>query len=135
MDRDEKAASEDRVVTQVNHTQMAHFARSDSNCRVLRMPDGVLLRYTQHPSLYFFLTSENVDGNVVTRIFASDSAYERQKIKIGDVKTPMFDQPLSEPDHLKQVEGLLRSWVDFTSINDSIPEQDFKVLGVKDRQG
>ena len=133
MERDEKTTAEDRVITQVNHTQMEHFARNDSNCRVLRMPDGVLLRYTMHPSLYFFLTSENADGNVVTRIFASDSPYERQKIKIGDVKTPMFDHSLSDPDHLKLVESMLRGWVDFIVIDESIPTQDFKVFEMNNR--
>ncbi|HEX8204304.1 MAG TPA: hypothetical protein VF590_27750 [Isosphaeraceae bacterium] len=121
---------EDKLITRVNRTQAEHFTHPDSNCRVLRMPDGVLLRYTLHHSQYFFLTSENADGYVVTRIFASDTAYDRQKIKIGEVRTPMFDHPETEPNHLQQVEVLLRTWIEFIA-EDIDSDQEFKTFGLK----
>jgi hypothetical protein len=132
MDGDKVVVIEDRVITRVNNTQAEHFTGSDSNCRVLRMPDGVMLRYTLHRSLFFFLGSENVDGFVITRIFASDTAYERQKIKLGEVSTPMFDQKESEPNHLLQVEALLRAWIDFIA-EDPSADQDFKPFELKNR--
>jgi hypothetical protein len=123
---------EDKLITRVNHTQAEHFTQPDSNCRVVRMPDGIMLRYTLHPSLFFFLGSENLDGFVITRIFASDTAYERQKIKLGEVSTPMFDQSESDPNHLQQVESLLRSWIEFIA-QDPSPDQDFTHFGLKIR--
>ena len=123
---------DERLITRVNSTQVEHFARSDSTCRALHLPDGVLLRYTLLPSLYFFLASENVDGHVVTSVYASDSAYERKKIKVGQVQTPMFDQTEAEPDHIQHVQGLLRSWIDFLR-EDSPDGEEYKIFGWKNQ--
>lgn len=134
MNMDEMGPSQDRVITRVNRKQVEHFGSTDSTCRALRLPDGVLLRYTLHPSLYFFLTSENSDGHVVTRVFATDSPYDRRKIKIGEAITTMFDRPEAEPDHLQQVEVLLRTWLDFL-VDDPNAQEDFKVFGLKPGPG
>jgi hypothetical protein len=132
MSADTMTVVEDRLISRVHRTQAEHFEHSDTNCRAMRMPDGVMLRYTLHRSLFFFLGSENIDGFVITRIFASDTAYERQKIKLGEVSTPMFDQNESEPNHLVQVETLLRSWTDFVA-EEAAAGADYNVFSFKNR--
>jgi hypothetical protein len=123
---------DERLITRVNRNQVDHFSRADSTCRALNLPDGVLLRYVPLPTLFFFLASENADGHVVTSVFASDSAYDRRKIKLGEVRTPMFDQAESEPNHIQHVQVLLRSWIDFLR-EDLQSAEEFKVFGWKNR--
>jgi hypothetical protein len=132
MHTDELNVVEDRLISRVHRTQADHFEHSDANCRAVRMPDGVLLRYTLHPSLFFFLGSENIDGFVITRVYASDTAYERQKIKLGEISTPMFDQSESDPNHLQQVESLLRSWMEFVT-EDAAAGAGYDVFAFKNR--
>jgi hypothetical protein len=96
----------------VHRTQLEHFSESDPRCRVLQLPDGVLLRYTLSQALYFYLRTTIRDGKIFTRVYSSDSPYDRQKAAIGDVATPMFEAQ-ADYVHLKKIEKLLRGWVEF----------------------
>jgi hypothetical protein len=89
----------------------------------MQLPEGVLLRYTLSQALYFYLRSGVQDGNITTRVFASDSPYDRQKADIGEVRTPMF-APKADQTHLRNLERLLRAWIEF--VKDSAdPEPGF----------
>ena len=96
----------------VTRGQVEHFGASDAPCRALQLPDGVLLRYTPVASLFFYLRTGIADGKISTRVFASDSPYEREKTAIGEVATPMFE-PRADQNHMRKVERLLASWVAF----------------------
>ena len=112
----------DRALTPVTRIQAEHFENADPRCRSLELPEGLLLRYTALGSLYFYLRSGVNDGKLVTSVYASDSPYERQKALIGDVGTPMFE-PDADRNHLRKVEKLFRTWVEFVKEPD--PAGDF----------
>ena len=91
----------------------------------------MLLRYTLSRSLYFYLRSGVRDGNITTRVFASDSPYDRQKTDIGEVRTPMLS-PQADQTHLQKMERLLRAWIDFVK-EEADPESGFKSFELEDR--
>src|SRR5258706_16349566 len=74
-----------------NERQIEHFQHADARCRGLRLPEGVLLRYTMSTALYFYLRTGIQDGKITTQIYASDSPYDREKAIIGEVMTAMFE--------------------------------------------
>src|SRR5687767_5424493 len=104
--------SEDRVVVEVNRHQIQHFTEADARCRALELPEGIMLRYNLTESLFFYLKTGVQNGAIITRAFASDTPYERQKTPIGEVRTPMFEAG-ADRVHLEKVEQLLYSWVEF----------------------
>jgi hypothetical protein len=110
LEPDRESANEESVVYEVNRAQVQHF--SGSRCRALELPDGVLLRYNLFEALYFYLRTAIKDGKINTRVFATDSPYDREKASIGEVTTPIFESH-AEAMHLKKVERLIRSWIDF----------------------
>jgi hypothetical protein len=114
---------EENVLSQTTKTQMQYFASADPRCRALQLPEGILLRYNLSQSLYFYLRSGVKEGRLTTRVFASDSPYDRQKANIGEVRTPMFE-PRSDQTHLDKLEKLVRAWVDFVKDN-ADADQDF----------
>jgi hypothetical protein len=105
-------APENQIVIEATRHQVEHFRGADPRCRVMQVPEGILLRYTLSQALYFYLRTGAADGKIVTRVFASDSPYDPKKNGIGDVSTPMFE-PDAEALHLQKLEQLLRSWVNF----------------------
>lgn len=107
-------APEHERIVEVNHRQLQHFVNTDPPCQAIELPEGLLLRYTQSQSLYFYLKTVVENGKLHTRAFASDSPYDREKASIGEVKTPMFEDN-AEFQHFKKLEGILRTWVDFVS--------------------
>jgi len=123
MDAGEKTTGEDRTVGDLTRTQLQHFTDADSRCRALQLPEGIMLRYTLSRSLYFYLWTSVENGKIMTRVFSSDSPYERQKAAIGEVGTSMFEME-ADHHHLQKLERLLRSWVDFVA-DDSLNEKDF----------
>jgi hypothetical protein len=117
MDYDPQAAGvEDHLLLKVARVQLEHFTGSDPSCRALQLPEGVMLRYTMCRSLFFYLKTGIKDGKIATRIFASDSPYDRQKANIGEVLTPMFEAR-AEMTHLKKIERLVHEWVEFVREN------------------
>ncbi len=126
----ERTPDGDRLVNGVISSQLEHFRRSDPPCRGIQLPEGLILRHTQSPSLYFFLRTLIENGAIWTHIFASDSPYDRQKAAIGSVSTPMFDVG-ADYTHLRKVEDLIRSWVDFIQ-EDVEPDRDFESFTLKD---
>ena len=106
--------NQSHIVEEFQHRQLEQLRQADPRCRVMEMPDGVLLRYTLAQSLYFYLRSRVEDGKLNTRVWASDSPYDRQKAHVGDVATPMF-KPEAEANHMRRVLGLLRDWVRFVA--------------------
>lgn len=111
----ERAPDED-LVTDFTRTQLKHFQEADPRCRGLQLPEGLMLRYVPFKSLYFYLRSSVKDGKILTRIFATDSPYDRQKTGIGEVATPMFE-PWADVVHFQRLEELLHAWIDFVSEN------------------
>src|SRR5205809_7120729 len=91
---------------------MQYFASAGPRCQALQLPEGILLRYNVSQSLYFYLRSGVKEGKITTRVFASDSPYDRQKAHIGEVRTPMFEGQ-SDKRHLDKIEKLVRAWVNF----------------------
>ncbi len=88
----------------------------------------MLLRYTLSQALYFYLRTGIRDGKIWTRVFASDSPYDRQKATIGDVMTPIFD-PRADLTHLTKVQRLVLSWVEFVkqAPDDEVAFRNFPV--------
>jgi hypothetical protein len=129
MDRDRTAPAEDALVLDINHTQMVHFQQADPRCRALQLPEGVMLRYTLSQALYFYLRTGIVEGRITTRVFASDSPYDRCKADVGQVLTPMFEAA-ADRVHLEKLERLLRGWVDFVKDEVGPEEGDFKSFPV-----
>jgi hypothetical protein len=78
----------------------------------MELPDGIILRHTASRSLYFYLRTRVEDGKLQTRVFASDSPYDRQKAGIGSVTTAMFEHR-ADHVHLEKLEDLIRRWVEF----------------------
>lgn len=125
-----KTHDEDQFVAEAINTQLQHFQNINPPCRGLQMPDGILLRHTLSRSLYFYLRTAVENGTINTRIFSSDSPYDRQKAMIGEVSTPMFEQE-ADGAHLEKLERLLRDWVDFVR-DEPDTVRDFRSFSVKD---
>jgi hypothetical protein len=102
----------DPVAVEVTRNQLQALTDADARCRGLQLPEGLLLRYNLAASLYFYLKTGVANGKITTRIFASDSPYDREKAEIGEVRTPMFE-PDADHGHLERVKGLLDGWVSF----------------------
>jgi hypothetical protein len=122
---------EESIVSGISRTQVENFAGADPRCRVLQLPDGILLRYNLSRALYFYLRTGVRDGRILTRVFASDSPYDRQKTCIGEVGTPLFD-PQADWQQLEKVRRLLRDWVEFVRDDSDSPE-DFRAFAIPDR--
>jgi hypothetical protein len=133
MDAQDTSSGEDRIVSEVTRNQLQHFTKSDPRCRALQLPEGLMLRYTLSRALYFYLRTGVRDGKIATRVYASDSPYERQKTSIGEVLTPMFE-PHADQTHLKKVERLLYAWVDFVKEAQD-DEVSFKSFPLEDKRG
>ena len=107
-----KTEAEDQVIVEVIGHQLEYFRNIEPPCRGMELPDGVVLRHTRSPALYFYLRTRVEDGKILTQIFASDSPYDRQKASIGSVSTAMFEHR-SDQAHLEKLESLIREWVGF----------------------
>jgi len=125
-------ADEDRIQHDLAHTQLVHFTSADPRCRGLELPEGLLLRYTLSKALYFYLRTGIRDGKIWTRVYASDSAYDRQKAMIGDVLTPLFEAH-ADAAHLAKVATLVESWVQFVK-NSADDEVSFRSFPVGDNR-
>ena len=119
------------MTTEVISTQLQHFTSTDPPRRGVQLPDGILLRHSPSASLFFYLRTRVEDGKIRSRVFASDSPYDRQKAEIGAVDTSMFD-PGADQVHLEKLEALLQSWVDFVG-KDIDGGRDFQSFVVNDR--
>jgi hypothetical protein len=111
MDLDEMSKEESRVL-ETTQTQLRYFQAANPGCRALQLPEGILLRYTLAQALYFYLRTGVAEGKIRTRVYASDSPYDRVKTDIGEVTTPMFERHADE-QHLGKLKQLLSSWVAF----------------------
>ena len=118
----------DQAIVEVIGHQLAHFRQIAPPCRGMELPDGIILRHTLSPSLYFYLRSRVEDGKIKTQVFATDSPYDRQKTSIGSVITAMFEHQ-ADHAHLEKLENLIRTWVEFVQEE---PEsgQDFQSFQV-----
>lgn len=111
--------SDDTILLEVNQSQLNYFTKADDKCRGLQLPEGILLRYNLAKSLYFYLRTSVEDGQVVTRVYSSDTPFEYRKCVIGEVATPLFDRAGHQFDlevDRKQVDklrNLLTTWVTF----------------------
>jgi hypothetical protein len=128
MDPADNPSGEDDRAYEITRNHLVHFTSSDPRCRGLELPEGLLLRYTLSRALYFYLRTGIRDGKIFTRVYASDSPYDRQKTTIGDVLTPIFE-PRADVTHLVKVQKLLHAWVDFVkeSPDDEVAFRNFPV--------
>jgi hypothetical protein len=104
----------ERVLQQTAAVHLKHFEQSDSRCRGMQLPDGLLLRYTLSSALFFYLRTGVDNGKLVTRAFASDTPYDWQKTPLGELVTPMFEES-ADRRHLEKVQQLLHSWIEFVT--------------------
>jgi hypothetical protein len=126
-------SDDDRALVAINRHQLDHFTGGDPRCRGMELPEGLMLRYALSHSLYFYLKTGVKEGKITTRIFASDTPYDRQKCAVGEVSTPMFEAR-ADARHLGKVERLLYAWVDFVKeAVDAGP--DFTTFEMGDRGG
>jgi hypothetical protein len=123
--------NEENLVTEFTQSQLQHFREADPRCRALQLPEGIMLRYTLSEALYFYLRSGVRDGKIVTRVFASDSPYDRLKTGIGQVLTPMFEAG-ADLNHFHKLERLLHAWVDFVH-QDPDSHSNFRSFEVQER--
>jgi hypothetical protein len=133
MDHAQIVPEEEQVVADLNRTQLQRLTDADPRCRGLELPEGLMLRYALAQSLFFYLRTGVKDGKITTRVFASDSPYDRQKATVGEVRTPMFE-PQADARHLDKVQWLLYAWVDFVK-NESDDPGDFRSFEVDGHQG
>ena len=112
MDSGNGKADAGEIVREVTRHQVEHFRGADPRCRVMQLPEGLLLRYTLSQALYFYLRTGAAEGRILTRVFASDSPYDPKKHDIGEVATPMFEAD-ADAVHLRKVQRLLTDWVRF----------------------
>ena len=133
MDPNDGTSGEERIVLDVTHHQLEHFTSSDPRCRGLQLPEGLMLRYTLSKALYFYLRTGLRDGKISTRVFATDTPYDRQKAPIGEVLTPMFEAQ-ADHQHLLKVQRLVQAWVDFVkeAPDDAVT---FKTFPVDEKPG
>jgi hypothetical protein len=133
MDRDgvPPGVEDPNIIADFTSMQMQHFRESDPRCRALQLPEGIMLRYTLSEALFFYLRTGVKDGKIQTKVYASDSPYDRLKTAIGDVITPMF-QAEADVNHFKKLKGLLHSWVDFVK-RDPDAVEGFQSFEVHDR--
>src|SRR5262249_23027981 len=87
----EKNGEDSEAAREAARTQFEHFRAVAPRCRVMQLPEGLLLRYTPVQALYFYLRTGASDGRIVTMIYASDSPYDPRKTTIGEARTPMFE--------------------------------------------
>jgi hypothetical protein len=97
----------------------------------MQLPDGILLRHNLSQDLYFYIRTQVEDGKIKSRVFASDSPYDRQKAEIGAIESPMFD-PKADALHLEKLERLLQSWVEFVGSEADLA-QEFQSFVLNDR--
>ena len=128
---DEETTPEESLVQENTRSQLRHFQEADPRCRALQLPEGIMLRYTLSVALYFYLRTGVAEGKIRTRIYASDSPYDRLKTDIGEVSTLMFE-PQADARHLKKLEQLLRQWVDFVKDDPDLAEP-FTSFPIHDR--
>jgi hypothetical protein len=121
----------ERVAVDINRTQLQRLTEADPRCRGIELPEGLMLRYTLARSLYFYLRTGVKDGKITTKVYASDSPYDRQRAHVGDVRTPPFSTG-ADAKHLDKVRRLLYSWVDFVK-DDTDLTDDFRSFATSDR--
>jgi hypothetical protein len=131
MDPDTMDSEDVPLIMEFTSTQLQHFRAADPRCRALQLPEGIMLRYMMAEALYFYLRSGARDGKILTKVFASNSPYDRLKTCIGEVTTPMFE-PHADYNHFKNLEQLLRSWIDFVK-QDPDGEEGFRAFEVQDK--
>jgi hypothetical protein len=134
MNPQDQSSGDEKIAFELTRNHLQHFTNSDPRCRGLQLPEGILLRYTLSRALYFYLRTDIRDGKIWTRVYASDSPYDRQKTSIGEVMTPLFEAR-ADASHLQKVERLLRAWVDFVRENpdDEIVFKSFEVGDGRDQ--
>ena len=132
MDANGKGPQADRDVTEFTGRQLRLLTEADPRCRGLQLPEGIMLRYNLAGSLYFYLKTGVRNGKIATRIFASDSPYDREKAAIGEVETPMFE-PEADLKHLEEARRMLHAWVEFVR-EDPESEREFQTFEFRDRR-
>ena len=69
---------EEEVINKVSENQLAHFDESEKVAAV-QLPKGVMLRYNLAESLYFYLETLVDGGKIITRVYAANNPYDKDK--------------------------------------------------------
>lgn len=118
-----RSVPEGEILQQMEQRQLQQLQSSDPRYRGMQLPEGLMLRYNLAHTLYFYLRTGLKDGKIATRVWASDSPYDRGKADIGEVLTPMMETD-ADQRHLANVQQLLRTWIRFVR-EKSDDDQDF----------
>jgi len=127
MEESENRANEDSIVFEFTQNQLLHFRNADPRCRALQLPEGIMLRYR---------CNDECQGSsgvmtLTTRVFDSDSPYDRHWTGIGEVSTPMFE-PKADFRHFEKLKRLLHSWIKFVAVKPD-SDVDFQSFTMDDR--
>ena len=112
---DKFLTDEEEMANSATQNQLAHFADKDK-CQGIQLPKGVMLRYNLSTALYFYLETGILDGAIRTKVYASDSPYDKgNRVLVSDVGTPMFSESDQDPgeEHSGKVEAVVNDWVRF----------------------
>lgn len=94
--------------------QLQHFTSIEPKCKGVELAEGILLRYRSEKPLFFFLRSFVEGEEIVTRIFSSDSAFDKEKTFVRELRTTNRER-CADVVHLEQIERTLRDFVIFVA--------------------
>lgn len=103
---------EEKAASQASRQQLSHLTSIEPQCRGVEVAEGILLRYLGEEPLYFFLRTTVQLGELVTRVYASDTPFEREQEFIRELRTPS-SEPQADKAHLAKVEQVVRDYVIF----------------------
>ncbi|QGJ69782.1 Hypothetical protein PBC10988_14690 [Planctomycetales bacterium 10988] len=120
-------AKEEEVIDRYSKGQLAHFSEaSKEKVQGIQLPKGVMLRYNLAESLYFYLETAVDGGGIVTKVYASNSPYEKDnRVMVGEMRTPIFDEKTGEDSnvvHSRKVEQAVNDWISFVDDQAEVDE-------------
>jgi hypothetical protein len=106
------ATPEEKAASQASREQLTHLTSIEPQCHGVEVAEGILLRYLGEEPLYFFLKTSIVLGEIVTRIYSSDTPFEREQEFIRELRSPAGN-PGADQAHLAKIEQVLHDYVIF----------------------
>lgn len=106
------ATPEEKAAAQASRQHLSHLTSIEPHCHGVEVAEGILLRYLGEVPLYFFLKTSLVLGEIVTRIYSSDTPFEREQEFVRELRSPSGD-PGADKAHLAKIEQVLHDYVIF----------------------
>jgi hypothetical protein len=110
--KEQGVTPEEKAASQSSREQLSHLTSIEPHCHGVEVAEGILLRYLGEVPLYFFLRTSVVHGEIVTRIYSSDTPFEREQEFIRELRSPAGD-PGADKAHLARIEQVLHDYVIF----------------------